>query len=236
MSRQQPGAAPIFQSIVLRPETLSERVYEAIRDAIVSRRLTPGERVTETALAGQLSVSKTPVREALLRLEHVGLVKTEPGRGVSVVQASPSIIREAFEYRLALEVEACRLAAARAETGAVGAIEELAHASLAAAERADKRAFHIYDRKLHLEIARACGNSQLAQSVRDVLDLTSALRSRDALDTQSSVSCAICHIEIAAAIRQNDQDVAATLIRGHLQAVQELVVAGFIRDSGAAGS
>jgi DNA-binding GntR family transcriptional regulator len=114
MSRRQSGIVSALQPIAVRPETLSERVYEAIREAIVSRRLVPGERVTETAVAAQLSVSKTPVREALLRLEHVGLVITETCRGVSVVRASPSIIREAFEYRLALEVEACRLAAVRA--------------------------------------------------------------------------------------------------------------------------
>ena len=230
MSGHQLGVVPVFQPIALRSETLSERVYEAIRDAIVSRRLIPGERVTEAALATQMSVSKTPVREALLRLEHVGLVKADAGRGVSVVLASPAIIREAFEYRLALEVEACRLTATRADKDSVRAIEELAEASLTAAEQEDKPAFHASDRKLHMEIARACGNPRLAQGVRDVLDLTSALRSRDALDTESSVSCANCHVEIAAAIRHNAEERAASLLRGHLLAVQELVVARFTHD------
>jgi DNA-binding GntR family transcriptional regulator len=116
----------------------------------------------------------------------------------------------------------------------VQAIEEHASASPAAAKRQDKPAFHAVDRALHLEIAQASGNSRLAQSIRDALDLTSALRSRDALDIQSSLACANCHIEIAAAIRQGAHDVAAALIRRHLQAVQELVVAGFVRDSPAA--
>ena len=133
MAQHEAGPMAVFEPIALRPETLSEKVYEAIRDAIVSRRLPPGGRITEASLATQLSVSKTPVREAILRLEHVGLIKADSGKGASVVQASPAIIREAFEYRLALEVEAARLAAARADEAAVEALEDLAENSLSAA-------------------------------------------------------------------------------------------------------
>jgi DNA-binding GntR family transcriptional regulator len=222
----------IFGPIAFRSETLSEKVYEAIREAIDSRRLPPGERVTEASLASQLSVSKTPVREALLRLEQVGLVQADGSRGASVVQASPSVIRDAFEYRLALEVEAARLAAARADEASIAAIAHLADVSLVAARRQDRPAFLLSDRKFHLEIADAAGNARLAAGVRDAMDLTGALRSRDAIDTQNSVACAERHVDIAEAIRRRAEDEVSTLIRNHLKSVQELVVKGFIRDGG----
>lgn len=226
----------IFEPIAFRSETLSEKVYETIREAIVSRRLPPGERVTEASLASQLSVSKTPVREALLRLEQVGLVQTDGSRGASVVQASPAVIRDAFEYRLALEVEAARLAAARADESAVAAIAHLADASLVAARRQDRPAFLLCDRKFHLEIAAAAGNARLATGVRDAMDLTGALRSRDAIDTQNSVACAERHVDIAEAIRRRAEDEVSALIRNHLKSVQELVVKGFVRDGGSRAS
>ena len=69
-----------------RPESLSDVVYETIRDAIVHRTIPPGARVTETGLAKQLDVSKTPVREALLKLREIGLIEPHGacgGRGVA---------------------------------------------------------------------------------------------------------------------------------------------------------
>src|ERR1043166_7375335 len=64
-----------------KPESLTQLVYQALRDAIISKRLPPGERVSEASLARQLRVSKTPVREALLRLHAIGLVEADGGRG-----------------------------------------------------------------------------------------------------------------------------------------------------------
>src|SRR5207249_1759968 len=65
--------APLFLEV--RPDSLTDAVYEAIRRGIIDRRLAPGSPVTEAALAEQLGVSKTPVREALLRLKDIGVIE-----------------------------------------------------------------------------------------------------------------------------------------------------------------
>ena len=71
-----------------KPESLTQLVYQALRDAIISKRLPPGERVSEASLARQLRVSKTPVREALLRLHAIGLVEAESiNTGVKRIQS-----------------------------------------------------------------------------------------------------------------------------------------------------
>src|ERR1700716_2927871 len=94
-----------------RPESLSEVVYETIRDAIVNRTIPPGVRVTEAGLAKQLNVSKTPVREALLRLREIGLIEPSGVRGGRIILPSPTSIRQAYEVRLALETFAAEAAA-----------------------------------------------------------------------------------------------------------------------------
>lgn len=216
-----------LEPIRARPETLSERVYDAVRQAVISQRLAPGERVTEAGLAEQLSVSKTPVREALLRLAHIGLIDMGNARGACVVEPSAESIREAYELRSTLETGAARLTAERASDGNLEAIAELASASLEAAQAGDRTRFRELDREFHLAIAAAAGNARLHGSIRDVIDLVGALRSRDAPRADASVQCASQHEAIAAALRDRDPGTAGDRAREHIDTVKDLVLSTF---------
>lgn len=84
--------APPLQPLASRPANLTDLVLDALRQSIVDQTLAPGQQVSEASLAKSLQVSKTPVREALLRLRHIGLV--EPAsRGLRVVRPSAGTIR-----------------------------------------------------------------------------------------------------------------------------------------------
>src|SRR5579885_1243438 len=85
------------------PAQLERRVYERLRDDIVSGLLRPGDQLVEARLASDLGVSKTPVREALIRLQRDGLVSIEPYRGARVLEPSNDDIREILEFRELLE-------------------------------------------------------------------------------------------------------------------------------------
>ncbi|MDA8290817.1 MAG: GntR family transcriptional regulator [Actinomycetota bacterium] len=90
---------------------MARSVYEELREAIVSGALPPGSPLVETALAGQYGISRTPVREALLKLRQDGLVEPS-GRGLAVSRRSPEEILEIYEMRVLLEEYAARSAAA----------------------------------------------------------------------------------------------------------------------------
>src|SRR2546427_502394 len=92
-----------------KPESLTQIVYQALRDAIISKRLPPGERVSEASLARQLRVSKTPVREALLRLHAIGLVEADGGRGGRIVRPSAELLRHTYQVLGTLESRSGRL-------------------------------------------------------------------------------------------------------------------------------
>jgi DNA-binding GntR family transcriptional regulator len=93
------------------PRTLSGRAYTHLHDAIIRGRLAPGERLRIEDLALSLKLSPTPIREALYRLELVGLANHEPHRGARVTELSSDDLQELYETRLALETLAIRKAA-----------------------------------------------------------------------------------------------------------------------------
>lgn len=219
-----------LRPLSVRQESLATRVYDALREAIVESQLSPGERVIEANLATQLAVSKTPVREALLRLVQVGLVESDDSGRMRVTRPSYSRLQQAFELRVALETEASRLAAPRADDAARGNIEAYANQSLTAASRGDGGEFRRFDGLFHRSIAEATTNASLLGGVQDSLDLIGALRLRDVMDTHSSVRCAEHHVDIAARIRDRDGDGAADLMRAHLEDVRSIIAAGFRGD------
>jgi len=221
-------------ALPVRPESLSDVVYETIRDAIVNRTIPPGARVTETGLAKQLDVSKTPVREALLKLREIGLIEPHGARGGRVVLPSPIAIRNAYETRLALETFAAQTAARRGSVADKERIEAIARTCLEHAETGDLDGFKAYDAQFHEAVVRATDNPRLASMVADTVALVTALRRRDVPRAQISIECARAHVGIAAAITGGAPDAAASRMAEHLRHVEACVLASMV-DEGSVG-
>jgi GntR family transcriptional regulator, rspAB operon transcriptional repressor len=215
-----------------RPESLSDVVYETIRDAIVNRTIAPGARVTETGLAKQLNVSKTPVREALLKLREIGLIEPHGARGGRVALPSPIAIRNAYEARLALETFAAQTAARRGSAEEKAQIEAIALTCLERAQAGDLDGFKAHDSEFHEAVVRATDNPRLVSMVADTVALVTALRRRDVPRAQISIECAEAHVGIAAAITAGDDDAAAARMAEHLRHVEACVLASML-DEGA---
>jgi DNA-binding GntR family transcriptional regulator len=214
-----------------KPESLTDVVYKRIRQAIVNRELAPGARVTESALAQQLNVSKTPVREALLKLRKIGLVEPTGRRGERVTFPSPGLIQHAYEARQALESFAAELVAQRGSDANISLIGEAARRCLAAAEAQDLDGFRSWDMTFHERIGEATGNDRLRELITDSFDLVMALRRRDVPHVEGSVACARAHVRIAEAIAQRDCDAARQRMRDHLRQVEGYVLASMSEES-----
>jgi GntR family transcriptional regulator, rspAB operon transcriptional repressor len=211
-----------------KPESLTEIVYQVLRDAIISKRLPPGERVSEAGLAQQLRVSKTPVREALLRLQAIGLIEAEGGRGGRIVRPSADSIRHTYEVRGALETLAASLATARATKAQRSQLLELATASLAAARNQDLDGFRRYDEAFHDLLAAASSNPYLTRLIGNAYTLTGAARQRDVPSAGDSVDCAEGHVRIAEAVARGDSTAAAAAAAAHVEMVGLLVLQAFV--------
>jgi len=224
-----PPEAPA-QLVKLNNVNVSQLVIEAIRMGIVNRALPPGSTVTESGLAKQLNVSKTPVREALISLREVGLIEPAGRRGDRVVRPSRTKVQNAYDVREALEVFTARLAAERADPDQREQIRAAAERSLRGAHSGDTEMFRLGDEDFHAAITGVSNNPQLEKAMDHVFTLIVTLRQRDAPDREVSVRCGEDHVAIAAAIASSDVDAAGALIRGHIRYIANHVLANMHND------
>ncbi|GGU06352.1 GntR family transcriptional regulator [Streptomyces violascens] len=148
-------------------------VLDAIRHAILTGALRPGQALVEAELAAQFGVSKTPVREALKTLAGTGLVVMSQYKGVAVRRVDADMAREVYDVRLLLEPEAVRRTVAREVP------LQAAQEALDRAERAEDRAERaLANREFHRALYVPCGNlllTRVLDEVRDQAALVSAV-------------------------------------------------------------
>ena len=220
------GDAPavFLEPLDLRRESLTQQVYDSIHNAIVSKALPPGMRLSEAALADQLGVSKTPVREALVRLAAIGLVENEGVRGARVVTPSYDRIRHAYEVRGGHEFTAARLAATRASREQADELQRAAEQSVLRAEAGDAPGFRECDALFHRGVGNAAANPLLRQLVENSFSLTWSLRNRDVPVTGDSIECAHQHVSIAGAIAGHEAERASAEMLAHIDKVMHMVL------------
>ncbi|WP_127502823.1 GntR family transcriptional regulator [Actinoplanes solisilvae] len=145
----------------LRRSLLSDQAYDLVRNSILEGTLPPGARIVESELARQLGVSQAPVREAVKRLVHEGLVISLPRRGSYVRQISDDEAADAREVRGLLEESAAREAITHFDLAARVLLEQLVNGMREAAIDNDLAAFRGYDMGFHRTVIELSGNSYL---------------------------------------------------------------------------
>ena len=169
---------------IQRPQSITGEVAGRIRQAIISGDLALGEDLSERTLAERLSVSKTPVREALAQLRLEGLVRASPPRGVTVFTLSAEEIREMCELRQALEVAALRLAMERNPERLVASLAEVVEQMTTALAGGDIKAYLAADTLFHLRFLEHCGNNHLLETYKMHVGKIAALRTHLATKPQ----------------------------------------------------
>ncbi len=206
------GLAPLDT----RPATASTRIYAALRDRIVALELPPGAPLPEKEFAEAFGVSRTPVREALLRLAEENLVDIYPQIGTFVSRISAAAARDAMAIRGALERFATREAAKRADAAAIAALDRDLRDQRAAAAASDIAAFHEADEAMHQTIAVIAGHPNIWRVVKRekvnidrvrLLSLHMRGRFRSVIGE---------HVRIVEAIRAGDPDAAEAAMDAHL--------------------
>ena len=146
---------------IQRADPLVESVLQNISEAIVIGRLQPGNKLVETQLAEQLGVSRGPVREAIRRLEQMGLVEKIPYRGTFVSQLTNFDIEELYSVREPLEGMAARLLAQRQDTVALDSLNAIIKGMSQAAETSDKSKIVTLDADFHDSLISLCNHKLL---------------------------------------------------------------------------
>ncbi|MCW2830202.1 MAG: GntR family transcriptional regulator [Aeromicrobium sp.] len=196
--------------------TATDRVFASLRESIVSGEFPAGSLHSIYRLADLLHVSRTPVREAVLRLADVGLVTVERNRGVRIRGVTVADVQDAFELRLLIEVPAAAYAAAHAGDAAVGAIRaELDHMRACAAAD-DEPQFTAHDRLLHQAIAGVMDNVRLQAEIATLRDSIQARGASTIRRSRGMRELTEEHAPIVDAIQTRDPRAAAEHMAAHL--------------------
>lgn len=195
--------------------SLADAVVDAVRAGVTAGELLPGETYSVYQLAELLDVSRSPVREALLRLAEAGLVQIDRNRGFRVVLPQARDIEEIFDIRLALEPAAARRAAEHATDDEHAAIRA-AFDALSAAVRDEDR-FWAADQQLHDRLVRAGGNHRAAAIIERLRATTALLGPPTTTAGRTLPEIRDEHEPIVAAVLQRRADDAENAMRHHLE-------------------
>jgi len=195
---------------------LREVVFDTLRQAILDGTLQPGERLMEIHLARQLGVSRTPVREALRKLEQEGLVLTRPGRGAAVAQIMQSDLEDVLEVREALEELAVRRACARISEEQFARLCGIADDFAVSLRAGDLAGAAGDDEAFHAVLCEAAGNRRLSQLMDSLRSRMYRYRLESLKNKKNHPDLIRQHTLICEAVKAKDEEMAASAIRMHI--------------------
>ena len=204
-----------------RPKSLTDMAVERIRAAIVQGKHGLGGQISEAALALELGISKTPVREALLRLRADGLVDIHPQRGTFVFRVGAEDVVQICRFREILEPAALAEGLAADREGLIAALEENLRAMKAAQRASDARALPELDAEFHGIIMQRSNNSYLRDAYRLIEHKIHALRSRLQATHEQLVHCQSNHAAIVAQVRDGRLTQAQAILKQHIRDTQD---------------
>lgn len=219
------SSLPQFGLIAAKALTLSEKVYEAFKRDIIHGVFQPGEPLSEKDLARRYKASRTPIREAAVRLQNDRLLRIVPNRGYFVAQITLQVLNDIYEFRSAVEGTSAELAASKGVSdGSFKQLQSLAKWPCVPRQRKSCVRFVEADTAFHLGIALLARNQLLVQAVKDARSQMERIMLA-AIDIQYFGELPTReHLEILAAIREKDASRAGELMRSHIMQSKDKIL------------
>ncbi len=195
---------------------LRDVVFNTLRQAILRGELKPGERLMEIHLAEKLGVSRTPIREAIRKLELEGLVTMIPRRGAEVARITEKNLRDVLEVRRELDAFSCELACDRITKQEGEELYRACEEFAAATATRDATVIAAADVKLHDIIVNAAGNERLTEILNNLSEQMYRYRFEYIKDTSNYEKLVEEHRIIYESILKKDKQTAAWTARVHI--------------------
>lgn len=203
---------------------LRDVVFNTLRQGILKGELEPGERLMEVQLAERLGVSRTPIREAIRKLELEGLVIMIPRKGAEVAKISEKNLIDVLEVRRALEELTSELACERITDEYVAKLKHASFAFKASINDTDLTVIAQKDEEFHDVIYESTGNQKLVQMINNLREQMYRYRLEYIKDGEKREAIAAEHQEIVKALEARDEKMAKKLVREHIEHQQLTVL------------
>lgn len=204
---------------VNQTEFLVDKAYEVVRAAILRNDLKPGDQLSEASLSEQIGISRTPIREALKRLEQEGMIEIVPRRGAFVTGISVEDITEIYQLREALECYAIQFVPEYGDPVELDRLIADFEQSFQWIESGEIDKVNDADGRLHRYIAHSSRNRRLIETVDQLLSQVVRLRSMTATVPGRLMHQAEEHLQIVHALKAGNVDEAREGLRTHLRSV-----------------
>lgn len=216
------ASRPTRRRPALPHRSRADEVYEQLKHDVADFKLVPGDRFTENEIGERLGVSRTPVRQALFRLQQEGYVEVLFRSGWRVLPFDFDQFEQLYDLRMVLETTAAHRLCTDGQRVDAALLEQLAAIWLVpAAERsADMHQIAQWDEEFHCQLVAAAGNAEMARVHRDVTDRIRIIRRLDFTKPARIDTTYEEHGKILRAIQRKRGDQAALLLRAHIEASQ----------------
>jgi len=194
----------------------SARIYNLLKESILTGRLESGSRLVELSLASELGVSRTPIREALKRLSVEGLVTVDPVRGMIVRRIDPHEVEDFYITREVLDGLAARLAAQRLSGDQLIRLRTILESMESAHLRGDRAGMVLANMRFHDAVFRASSNDWLLSLGRSMIDFVRLLSAAAYADPKRDQEVVDEHRRIQDALQAHDPEAAEAASREHM--------------------
>ena len=206
--------------------SLTERAYAEIRNRVMTLAFPPGQFLNESTICAAIGIGRTPVHEALHRLQIEGLVQIVPRKGVLIRTDSLNDVIALIETRMLVEPSGMALAAQRAKAHHLTTLQTILKQARRAIKNGDRGAYMALDLKFHDEIVSATDNAVLADVIRMLHQRAGRIWNLQLWTDADLRVTQLEHEEIFAALKSGDADAASAAARAHLTSLRRRIMQG----------
>ncbi len=219
-----------LRSITTQRRRLADEVYDQLVRAIMDREIGPDDRLVQEKLAAELDISRTPVREALLRLEKEGVLHLANSGGFRLAKISEEETLELYQARAAIEGQAARILTARQDAGELDALRDLITRT-EDMKNPSTRDYFVANRTIHRAFMEAAGNRFLIEMFDMIWGRAMAFHLFAAIENADIAKSLGNHIELVDVIAKGDRTAALEAFTAHIQEGFELHLDGIRKAS-----
>ncbi len=205
-------------------QPLRDMVFDVLMSAIMQGQLSPGERLLEVQLADEMGVSRTPVREAIRRLELEGFVVMVPRKGAYVAGLSINDVEEVYEIRTVLETLAVRLAAQRMQPADYAQLDDLSEKMRATWQEGNVDNWVSLDASFHELLYKFSRNERLVAMMNNIMEQLSRYRIISLANVEVRHNSLSEHQELIEALKRRDSEAAATAVAMHIENTKQSLI------------
>jgi DNA-binding GntR family transcriptional regulator len=210
-------------------KSLGEHVFESLKQSIIQGNITAGEWLVESHIAETLGISRTPVREAIHKLEREGLIERQPRGGFTVLGLNRNDIEETFGIRSVLEGYAARLAAVKHNEEELEPLKKKIEEFQNALERKKMDVLPVINTEFHDMLYALSKSPKLVHMINGLQDQIYRYRELILKEKRFAVTSNRDHIQLLKLIRKRDAEGAEQLVRDHILRGQEMVLKEYDR-------